>query len=110
MALLSGEVETVQRSAGSVGVVGFRMALLSGEVETMPVAAEICDRLQGSGWLCYPGKLKHGQAHDAVVVDGVGSGWLCYPGKLKQHGSISGNGHAVVKGSGWLCYPGKLKQ
>ena len=36
----------------------FRMALLSGEVETH-VASRSARALElGSGWLCYPGKLK----------------------------------------------------
>ncbi len=36
----------------------------------------------GSGQLCYPGKLKRGQAL-AVAAIAIGSGQLCYPGKLK---------------------------
>ena len=60
------------------------MVLLSGEVETAadplrwPQAAR-----RGSGWFCYPGKLKP----ERVGVEGGqvrrGSGWFCYPGTLK---------------------------
>ena len=61
----------------------------------------------GSGWLCYPGKLKHGLVCRWSQVVG-GSGWLCYPGKLKPAFGKKVRA-AFVQGSGWLCYPGKLK-
>ncbi len=83
MALLSGEVET-DRSAikSAMASVMFRMALLSGEVETITGSHQPGREMRGSGWLCYPGKLKprikssHPEFPDS-------SGWLCYPGKLK---------------------------
>ena len=58
MALLSGEVETVISTARAPGLaLRFRMALLSGEVET-PCGRPPPPGRAGSGWLCYPGKLK----------------------------------------------------
>ena len=59
MALLSGEVETRQAQAQSHSCADqFRMALLSGEVETGSLLLPV-RRGRRSGWLCYPGKLKH---------------------------------------------------
>ncbi len=61
MALLSGEVETGRFVEILDPVFGeFRMALLSGEVETRRGDDRQRSREgPGSGWLCYPGKLKH---------------------------------------------------
>ena len=59
MALLSGEVETgLARSGELRGLAVFRMALLSGEVETASARFARVRSAPGSGWLCYPGKLK----------------------------------------------------
>ncbi len=106
MALLSGEVETANGGTlASACLRAFRMALLSGEVETRATGqSEKSDF--GSGWLCYPGKLKQASPV-ASIVPTMGSGWLCYPGKLK-HASASLAGMGSTS-SGWLCYPGKLK-
>ena len=47
------------------------MALLSGEVETPRAATITQAAIAGSGWLCYPGKLKPvGQADDLQIADG----------------------------------------
>ena len=59
MVLLSGEVETgLQRTARLIDEYKFRMVLLSGEVETIRTALVGYGSVAGSGWFCYPGKLK----------------------------------------------------
>ncbi len=64
--------------------------------------------LAGSGWFCYPGKLKQQSDRCAVAHHGAGSGWFCYPGKLKLAVvEIGAAGRGL--GSGWFCYPGELK-
>ena len=76
----------VQIPAGRF-LMGFRMALLSGEVETRTMKRPRAgvELVIGSGWLCYPGKLKLDQPHQIRSFTGLcSSGWLCYPGKLKQ--------------------------
>ena len=62
MALLSGEVETSRETPATALRSLCRMALLSGEVETGQGQSQVCQGLYGgSGWLCYPGKLKLGE-------------------------------------------------
>ena len=76
MALLSGEVETQERHSVTMPLDWFRMALLSGEVETGTDPKLPSFQHPGSGWLCYPGKLKpwrHGAdpgQPDQCVPDG----------------------------------------
>ncbi len=132
MALLSGEVETKRKpTSAPCRCRWFRMALLSGEVETTCTACAGLVAAVGSGWLCYPGKLKRLELvwvwlttaqfrmallSGEVETDGstttstadLGSGWLCYPGKLKL-GWMPVPIAQIAPGSGWLCYPGKLK-
>ncbi len=134
MALLSGEVETMALGRRPrLGRWLFRMALLSGEVETTAESRRVAYRLTGSGWLCYPGKLKpsgpqlggsgsgmfrmallSGEVETTVRKSALKttrpdrSGWLCYPGKLKPM-VHPWPPHHDLAGSGWLCYPGKLK-
>ncbi len=86
----------------------------------------------GSGWFCYPGKLKHPRATRAAAAATAGSGWFCYPGKLKREVQgglrarlvrfrmvllsgeveterLSHELREIGHRSGWFCYPGKLK-
>ena len=78
MALLSGEVETANGGTlASACLRAFRMALLSGEVETRATGqSEKSDF--GSGWLCYPGKLKLrcGVAHNPNTPPEFRMVWL----------------------------------
>ena len=107
MALLSGEVETGCRGWPEPWLSAFRMALLSGEVETLQQRRTPDLVAWRSGWLCYPGKLKHWDG-PAPSEPAWSSGWLCYPGKLKPRRGL-GEGQLHLDRSGWLCYPGKLK-
>ena len=59
MVLLSGEVETrVPMVVPELLKLWFRMVLLSGEVETARIMPGRHHGIKGSGWFCYPGKLK----------------------------------------------------
>ena len=110
MVLLSGEVETQGLSQQETRLAkGFRMVLLSGEVETVITGLLFGIANAGSGWFCYPGKLKPLDWIGWRTVTITGSGWFCYPGKLKQAGAVEA-GPVEAGGSGWFCYPGKLKQ
>ncbi len=78
MALLSGEVETSQAGGFHSPDDGFRMALLSGEVETSALLQDPPGQVRGSGWLCYPGKLKLrcGVAHNPNTPPEFRMVWL----------------------------------
>jgi len=107
MVLLSGEVETLdRRHPQPMQHLGFRMVLLSGEVETRCGSVQCREPGSGSGWFCYPGKLKL-EVGPVEAGPVEGSGWFCYPGKLKPSGSTAQRD--LILGSGWFCYPGKLK-
>ncbi len=61
----------------------------------------------GSGWLCYPGKLKRDPPGRGIgVLDQFRMALLS--GEVETE---IGTGLARIhsSGSGWLCYPGKLK-
>ena len=134
MVLLSGEVETPLRNfPAPAAAPAFRMVLLSGEVETSPSRSSRRRwRKPGSGWFCYPGKLKPGaggghcprQQFRMVLLSGevetrssLGpsqrSRWVpdgfAIRGKLKRD-KLADHAPGVFHGSGLLCYPGKLKQ
>ncbi len=50
------------------------MVLLSGEVETREVSRKV-HGVAGSGWFCYPGKLKPDDQVAGASADGVPDGF-----------------------------------
>ncbi len=108
LALLSGEVET-QTPAASMAVCWqkFRLALLSGEVETGPLASVVAPVTRVFRLALLSGEVETRETGYSSTVEKDGSGWLCYPGKLKLSGTLTGT--LTLASSGWLCYPGKLK-
>ncbi len=83
------------------------LKLVCAQTAHQALAASGLFKVGGSGWLCYPGKLKLVEGDGGFGFGERGSGWLCYPGKLKP--GAQGPEAAELQGSGWLCYPGKLK-
>ena len=108
MALLSGEVETIAALPDDTPAGPFRMALLSGEVETLVDVGFLFPWLPVFRMALLSGEVEtKGDASKVQGVLSLGSGWLCYPGKLKQQIEFQSAGEQPR--SGWLCYPGKLK-
>ena len=86
MALLSGEVETWLGEVEFPVSVTFRMALLSGEVETFRDSGDSGQESGGSGWLCYPGKLKHAAAPLALRCGPPGFRMALLSGEVETAG------------------------
>ena len=108
------------------------MALLSGEVETSCGGQCACRWCSCSGWLCYPGKLKH-QRNDVHARNAIRFRMALLSGEVETTTSTASPAPpnpfrmALLSGevetgafsrtqnrrhlacSGWLCYPGKLK-